>query len=93
MELQRWIDEGTIAYAKLAKLDARPMRFPVMIDPMQFAYVDAIVRKCEGEYLITATVDDGTVHEFRGANLDALYGKLAKLLNDISEGKGWALQS
>ena len=34
-------------------------------------------------------IDEGTVHEFRGANLDALYGQLAKLLNGISEGKGW----
>lgn len=85
--MDEWLEQGRIEYVKLARLDARPMRFPVMIDPMQFVYVDAIVRECEGGYLITATVDNGTVHEFRGANLDALYGQLAELLNSISEGK------
>lgn len=89
VEMDEWLRNGRIEYVKAAKLDARPMRFPVMIDPLQFVYVDAIVRECESEYVIKATVDDGTVHEFRGANLDALYGRLAKLLNDISEGKGW----
>ena len=85
--MDEWLEQGHIQYVKLAKLDARPMRFPVMIDPMRFVYVDAIVRECEGGYVITATVDDGAVHEFRGANLDALYGRLAELLNSISEGK------
>lgn len=87
--MDEWLQNGRIEYVKAAKLDARPMRFPVMIDPVQFVYVDAIVRECDGGYVITATVDDGTVHQFRGSNLDALYGKLAGLLNNISEGKGW----
>ncbi len=85
--MDEWLERGRIEYVKAAKLNARMMRFPVMIDPMQFVYVDAIVRECDGGYVITATVDDGTAHEFRGENLDALYGKLAKLLNDISEGR------
>lgn len=85
--MDEWLRNGRIEFVKLARLNARTMRFPVMIDPARFVYVDAIVRECESGYVITATVDDGTVHEFSGTNLDKLYGKLANLLNDISEGK------
>lgn len=85
--MDEWLERGRIEYVKAVKLNARMMRFPVMIDPMQFVYVDTIVRECDSGYVITATVDGGTVHEFRGANLDSLYGQLAQLLKDIEEGR------
>lgn len=53
MDLQRWIDEGTLEYVKQAKLGAKPMMFPIERRG-RFQYITVMVRQFGNVYAISA---------------------------------------